>query len=105
MIAFLYLDQVLCWLSKMPALVLKALVDFANLIIAGIGAAITTLIALLPDMPTYTPFITDSSLLSTANWFYPFGALVDAIGAVLTLWAVWLGIRIILNWLRVINAG
>jgi hypothetical protein len=102
MIAFLYLDQVLCWLSNLPTLALVAIVNGFNLIIVGVGVAIDAIATVMPNMPTYTPFM-PTDALSAANWFYPFGALVTAIGTLITLWTAWLLIRIALNWLRALS--
>jgi hypothetical protein len=99
---FAFFGKVLCWLSNLPQLFLVGLVDAVNYTIIGIGAAIDAIAFALPSMPSYTPFM-PTDALAAANWFYPVGALVTALGVLVTLWTTWLLIRIALNWLRALG--
>lgn len=99
-----WLQKMVCWLSNLPTLFLVAMVSLFNLIMVGVGAAIDGLAHLLPVFPAYSSFL-PTGLLAAVNWFYPVGALAAALGTVASMYLVWLGVRIALNWLKVTMGG
>ena|SRR5579862_8043808 len=97
------LEQILCYIENLPTLIVDGAVTVLNLVIVAIGAAIAAIAAVLPSMPSSAVGFLPDSVLSAANWFYPIGAVVTALGVVVTIWVAYLLLKIALNWLKVIG--
>jgi len=97
------LQSILCYVSEIPALILIGCIGLVNALLYSIGLVITAAAYLLPDMPTASTSFMPNSVLQTANWFFPIGAVVDGLGIVLALWISYLVVKIVLSWLKVLG--
>ena len=79
--------------------VLWAIESGANVIFAAMGAAVAALFALLPSMSDALAIGTPT-WLGWLNWFYPVGALLDGLAALISLWLGYLAVRWALRLLR-----
>jgi hypothetical protein len=68
-------------------------------VLAALVAAYTAAVALLPSMDS-APLIGTPTWLGWLNWFYPVGALLDGLAAVVTLWVGFLAVRYVLRLVR-----
>jgi len=93
------LGQILCILQSIANAFLWAIVTAINGIILAVGAALAYAISFLPDMPDdveWTGVVTD--VFGYANWVFPVGYIVTALGILLALWAIWAIFSILLRW-------
>jgi len=97
------LQSILCFVSEIPALILVGIITALNAVVWSIGLGITAAALLLPGMPTASTSFMPNSVLQTANWFFPIGAVVDGLGIVLALWVAYLVVKIVLSWLKVLG--
>lgn len=81
--------------------VLWALATAVNWLIAGLGAFIGWAVSALPLMPSAGP-TPPGSVLSIVNYFLPVGALVAGLALFVSLWGVFLIVRIPLRWAKVV---
>ncbi|MCL6664559.1 hypothetical protein [Paenibacillus amylolyticus] len=73
-----------------------------NYIIAGVGAAFTWLLNLLPNSPFATPAAPPNSVnLGWLTWFIPFPTMFLHLVAVVGAIAVYYVIRVAARWLKV----
>jgi phage-related protein len=92
------LSQILCWISAIANAVLWAFMTAINAIFAGIGAALTAVISLLPNMPTAPDWSgVATSVFGYANWVFPVGFLVTTIASIAVLWLGWKAVSTILR--------
>jgi hypothetical protein len=95
------LSKILCWIEKLPVLVLIAIVDGINELLVGIGALIDLLVGILPDMPDVPNITSDwTEGIGWANYFFPLAYAVDLLGTILALWLTWLLVSIALRWVK-----
>lgn len=82
-----------------------ALVSALNAIIAGLGAAVSGLLSLLPDMPALP---TLPAAFTTAEgwvaWVFPVGTVVDILVWATTVWVLWQGVSLILRWAKALSS-
>lgn len=91
------LDDFICFVET-------GIVLFSNLVLKGVGAIISGLLAILPSMP---------SLSSVPSWavtgynavayFFPVDYVFSFCATMLTLWIAWIGVAIVLRWARAIG--
>lgn len=93
------LDQILCVVEKMAAAIVSLLVIMVNGAIIGLGAMLGVVVALLPDMPA-PPSPPSEGVLAWINFVVPLGPLAALVLTLSALFAAFLGVRIMLNWLR-----
>jgi uncharacterized membrane protein len=79
--------------------VLWAFITAINLLIAGVGAFIAVIAALMPDLPA-VPGPPDSGVLQWVGYIYPMGAMLAVLATFLTAWVAFLAIRIPLRWIK-----
>src|SRR4051812_48045870 len=92
-----FLDQIVCWIQT-------ALVEFANLCLAAIGAVVAAVIGVMPGFPS-PPDWSDtigSDVIGFANWFVPINFAVGWIGTFAVIFLVWKGIEIVLRWAKAV---
>lgn len=72
-----------------------------NNLIAALGGAVSGLLSILPNMPAL-PTLPDAFVTAEAwvAWFFPVGTVVDIIAAFTSLWVLWMGVSLILNWAK-----
>lgn len=98
------LDQILCWIKQIGALVLNSIIDFANILIDSFFIAINALIAAwpieMPDMPTTPP-----QLITAIGWVrwtpLPVEAGLAFLAFLLGVYLLWFAAGIILRWAKV----
>jgi hypothetical protein len=95
------LGKVLCAITQLPERIADWLVALVNLFIVASSSAINAVVGLLPDIPDppTLPASADTGL-GWANWFLPVGLLVTQLATVIALVVVFVGISIVLNWLK-----
>ena len=100
------LSDILCWIKQFGALMLNALIDVVNLIIAGIGAAGQ---ALLDGWPVGMPSLpaTPGGLATAVGWVewspFPLDALGSFVAFFLTVKLVMLVSGPVLRFFRLID--
>jgi hypothetical protein len=98
------LRAILCWIKQIGAMVLNALIEFVNLLIAAIGAAAQGLIdawpVSMPDLPG-----TPSELVTAFGWLkwspFPLAAIAALFAFLVTATLAWMAVRPLLRWLKV----
>lgn len=78
-------------------------VEALNAVIAALGAAVAAVLGLLPSMPSM-PSLPDRmvQVLGWVNWFFPVGTVVDILTFLVGAWTVWLVVRVLLSWAKVV---
>jgi uncharacterized membrane protein len=98
------LDQILCWVKQIGAMVLSAIIDAVNLILAGLGLLVNGLIAAWPISMPALPTI-PSTLLTTFGWVkwtpLPVNAAFGLLGFLVGVELVWQLGAVLLRWLKV----
>jgi hypothetical protein len=100
------LTDILCWIKQIGAMVLSALVDAVNLVLAALGALANGLMAAWPiDMPTL-PAV-PSQLATTMGWVkwtpLPITAAFGLFFFLLTVEILWFAGAAILRWAKVVD--
>lgn len=101
------LSAILCWIKQIGAMVLNALIDVINLVVAGLASAVQALLDAWPiDMPTLPGL---PSELQTAFAWVKWTPLPVHQGILFLLfmagvWAAWSGIVIVLRWAKAVDA-
>lgn len=93
------LGQILCILQGIANMFLWAIVTALNAIILAVSVAIAYAVSFLPAMPDdveWTGVVAD--VFGYANWVFPVGYIVTALGIILALWIVWAVFSILLRW-------
>jgi hypothetical protein len=85
-----------CLLTKMAAYVAEGLVSFANIAIAGAGAALAGVLSALPNMPGFPTL----GQLQWLNWALPVSSLVALVGTLVTLVMALMAWRVVLKWVK-----
>jgi hypothetical protein len=93
------LGWILSGVELIGSYMLWALESFCNLFLAAIVAVYSATVALLPSMSS-APLIGTPTWLGWLNWFYPVGALLDGLAAVVGLWVGYLAVRYLLRLVR-----
>jgi hypothetical protein len=93
------LQQILCWIQQIGAMVLNALIMVINLLIAAVGALAGLVVALLPGMPD-PPAQPPSDILNAVNWLFPLGPILAGCIVIGALWTTYLVIRVALRWVK-----
>jgi hypothetical protein len=92
------INAVLCFITHFVDLVVKAVIVVINFVISAAAYALAALVSLLPGMPAFPTAPT--GFWAWANWALPLSGIVALVGGLLTFLLAFLGIRIVLNWLR-----
>lgn len=93
------LQDILCALERLSALIVNGLVAVFNQMIIGIAIMLEGLISLLPDMPE-APAPPSSGVLGFMNWFIPLAPLAALLVTMGGMFGAFLLLRIGLNWMR-----
>ena len=93
------LEEILCALLSIAALILTGLVEIVNGIIIGLGAFLAVIVALLPNMPE-PPSMPSSGVLTWFTYFVPIAGIVTVAVSLAGLFATFMVVRFALNWLR-----
>lgn len=93
------LEDILCFLEQMAAAIVGLLVIVVNAAIVGIGAFIGVLIELLPVIPE-APAIPENGALGMVNFLIPIGPDLIVAASLFGMFAVFMGVRLALNWMR-----
>lgn len=85
-----------CWVRT-------GVTDVINAIVIALAAVVSTVIGLMPDIPT-PPSMPDAmtTALSWIAWFFPVGTVVDIFAFLAAAWLIWLGVSVILRWAKAI---
>lgn len=76
-------------------------IKLINYIIAGVGAGLTWILALLPMSPFSEPLAPPGLInLGWITWLLDFPTWIKITGGVLIAIAIWYGIRIAARWLK-----
>jgi hypothetical protein len=76
-------------------------IDGLNALIAALAYAVNAVLGLLPVMPSFPAMPAQvTQVLGWINWFFPVGTLYDILVFFVSAWAVWLVVRLALNWAR-----
>ena len=94
-----FLSQLVCW-------IMTALVSTLNLILVALGALITTLVDLLPDMgdagiPTVPSQVTTAT--SWVNWFFPVNQVALFFTFIFGAWVAWQAVAIAMRWAKAVG--
>jgi hypothetical protein len=95
------LQLILCAIREMAALVAWFLITVFNLLIAALGDLLSALLAILPDMPP-VPQPPQGGFLGAVNWVFPVGQVAAAFLLFLSFWLVFVGIRVLLRWIKAV---
>ena len=93
------LEAILCVLQQMAAAIVGLLVLVVNAAIVALGALGVVVLALLPSMPE-PPDPPDGSVIGFINWLFPLSGVAALLVVMGGLFLAFLGLRIILNWVR-----
>ena len=94
-----WLSGIFTLLADLGVYVAWGAITSVNVIIAAAGAALAVLLALLPDMPG-TPSLTSAPWIGWLNWLLPVAAILSALTGFVTMWGVYLLVRVPLRWLK-----
>ena len=98
-----FLDQILCWIKQIGAMVANAFIDVINLLIAGLGALFQ---ATVNAWPINFPDIGDvpAVLVTAIAWIrwspFPIAAILAFFAFWLTVTLAWMAIGPILRWTK-----
>jgi hypothetical protein len=93
------LQEILCALERLAALIVNGLVAVVNQVIVGVAIMLEALLSLLPDMPE-APAPPSSGVLGFMNWFVPLAPLASLLVTMGGLFGAYMLVRIGLNWMR-----
>lgn len=97
------LTDILCWIKQIGAMVLNSIIDGLNAVIVALAAAAHFVAGLMPAMPAAptlpSPF---NTVMGWIAWFWPVDTTVAALSFVVSAWLIWLGVSILLRWVRAI---
>ncbi|MEX2105927.1 MAG: hypothetical protein WD810_03410 [Solirubrobacterales bacterium] len=93
------LEQIVCTLEKLAALIVNGVVGMVNGMIVGVGALLSVVLLLLPEMPE-PPASPTSGVLQWINYVVPLAPLAAVVATLGGLFAGYLLVRTALNWLR-----
>jgi hypothetical protein len=98
------LDQILCWIRQIGAMVFNAGIDLVNAFLAGLAATVSAFVDAWPiDMPAL-PSV-PSELLTGYGWLkwtpLPIDAGLAFFAFSVSVWILWAGLSIVLRWLKV----
>jgi len=93
------LQQILCAVQKLGAIIINGLVAVLNQMIVGIAIMGEGLLSLLPDMPE-APAPPASGVLGFMNWFIPLAPLAALLVTMGAMFGTFMLVRIGLNWVR-----
>jgi len=93
------LQEILCAVERLAALIVNGLVAVLNQMITGIGIMLEVLLSLLPNMPE-APAPPSSGVLGFMNWFIPLAPLATLLVTMGGMFGAFLLVRIGLNWMR-----
>lgn len=95
------LEEILCWIKQLGALVADALMAAVNGIVAALAALIVALAHLLPPMPGFPAVPAPlTEVLGWIAWFIPVHQLVLMLAFFLTAWLTWFGVALALRWAK-----
>lgn len=92
------LDNVFNALRSIPFWVADLLVMVLNAVIAALGAVLGTVTSVLPGFPAAPEM--PSGVASAVLWIIPVGEIVALTAVMVTAWTVFLGVRVMLNWVK-----
>ncbi len=93
------LQDILCALEGLGALIVNGLIAVLNQMITGFGIMLEGLVSLLPAMPA-APAPPSSGVLAFMNWFIPLADLAALLVTMGSLFATFMLVRVGLNWVR-----
>lgn len=80
-------------------------IDLINLCIAGLGAVLSSLLAVFPDTPFETPDSAPSAIkLGYVTWLLDFPTMLAHFGAFLVAVVSYYAIRVIARWLKMVRS-
>lgn len=78
-------------------------IEALNAIIKALATAANAVLGLLPGMPTFPNLPSQfSQVMGWINWFFPVGTVFDIVAFMVTAWLLWMGLRVILRWAKLI---
>ena len=95
------LKLILGALALVGQFVLWALASVVNLLIAGVGAFINLMANLMPPMPS-PPSGPGDNVIGWLTWVVPLGPMLAGFAIFLSIWGLWLIIRIPLRWAKIV---
>jgi hypothetical protein len=87
------------FVTNFPTYLLAGAITILNAILAGVGALVTGLFALLPTMPETTE-LGSPEWLRWLNWFLPVTAILGLMATTVLLYVSYLAVRWLLQLLR-----
>jgi hypothetical protein len=93
------LDQILCWVKQIGAMVLNALIDVVNLLVVAVAALIGAVLTLLPNMPAQPPS-PSGGVLGALNWVVPLDNILGLLAGLLVIILAMQAISIALRWVK-----
>lgn len=94
-----FLEQIFHGILSLPYLIINVLIQSINGLIVLIATVVNLVIGLLPGLPTRpeVPY----EIASAVSWFFPFGLLIPTFVIALGAYALYLAIKVTLNWFKV----
>lgn len=93
------LQAILCAIEEVAVLTVDLLMIAVNASIVAIGAFLGVLILLLPYIPPAPP-IPEDGALGFLNWFIPLGPDLAVAATLITMFGVFMLVKVGLNWMR-----
>ena len=93
------LQEILCAIQRLAALIVNGLVAVIDQMVTGFGIMLGGLVSLLPDMPE-PPAPPSGGVLEFMNWFVPLAPLAALLVTMGALFAAFMLVRVGLNWVR-----
>lgn len=90
-------DHFVCWVQT-------GVTDTINAVVIALAAVVGVVISIMPDIPA-APSLPGpmNTALAWIAWFFPIGTLVDIMAFLLAAWLLWIGVSVILRWVRVVS--
>lgn len=94
------LDHVFNALRSIPFWIADQGIAIINLLLKGFGALLSGAVSILPAFPDAPEM--PAGIAGAFLWIVPVGEIVIALSGVVAAWAVFLGVKVVLNWARAI---
>jgi len=90
-------DHFVCWVQT-------GVTDTINALVIALAAVVSVVTALMPTIPS-APSLPGpmTTALAWIAWFFPIGTLIDIMAFLLTAWLIWIGVSVVLRWVRVLS--